>query len=131
MLGITFDSKLQWGDQVVAACNKATKAINAIRLIKKFFTKVEFLQLITANVLSVLYYNSEIWHIPSLKHELKKKLTSVSAITIKTCMYYPDCMISNKNLHKMNNRALPEAFMSYKVAIQLYKLYNATKPSLD
>ena len=31
----------------------------------------------------------------------------------------------------MNNRARPEGFMSYKVAIQLYKLYNATNPSLD
>ena len=46
-------------------------------------------------------------------------------------MYYPDCMISHENIHKMNNRARPEGFMSYKVAIQLYKLYNATNPSLD
>ena len=112
ILGITFDSKLQWGDQVAAACNKATKAINAIRLIKKFFTKLELLQFITANVYSVLFYNSEIWHIPSLKNELKKKLTSLSAKAIKTCMYYPDRMISHTNLHKMNNRAMPEAFMS-------------------
>ena len=46
-------------------------------------------------------------------------------------MYYPDCMISHENIHKMSNRARPEGFMSYKVAIQLYKLYNATNPSLD
>ena len=31
----------------------------------------------------------------------------------------------------MNNKALPEASMSYKATIQLYKLYNAPKPSLD
>ena len=113
------------------ACNKATKAINAVRLIKKFFTKLELLQLVTANVFSVLYYNSEIWHIPSLKNELKKKMTSISAKAIKTCMYYPDRMISYENTHKMNNRAMPEAFMSYKTAIQLHKVYNQTDPSLD
>ena len=131
ILGVNFDSKLQWGDHVALACNKATKAINAIRLIKRFFTKLELLQLITANVFSVLYYNSEIWHIPTLKNELKKKLTSISAKAIKTCMYYPDNMISYENIHKMNNRAMPESFMTYKIAIQLHKLYNTSNPSLD
>ena len=51
-----------------------------------YFTKSELLQLISANVFSVLYYNSEIWQ-PSLKIELKNKLTSISARAIKTCMY--------------------------------------------
>ena len=92
---------------------------------------MELLQLITANVFSVLYYNSEIWHIPSLKNDLKKKLTSISAKAIKTCMYYPDNMISFENIHKMNNRAMPEAFMTYKLAIQLHKLYNACNTSFD
>ena len=49
ILGVTFDSKLQWSQQVANACNKATKAISAICLILRFFTKLELLQLITAN----------------------------------------------------------------------------------
>ena len=113
------------------ASNKAIKAINAIRLIKKNFTKIELLQLVTSNVFSLLYYNSEIWHLPSLKYELKKKLLSISARALKVTMYYPDNMISYENIHKMNNRAMPEAFMSYKLAIQLYKLYNSVNHSLE
>ena len=62
---------------------------------------------------------------------MKSKLTSISARAIKTCMYYPDNMISFENIHKMNNRAMPEAFMNYKIAIQLHKLYNTTNQSLD
>ena len=58
-------------------------------------------------------------------------MTSISARAIKICMYYPDRMISFENLHSMNNRAMPDAFMSYKMAIQLHKLYNATNPTLD
>ena len=46
-------------------------------------------------------------------------------------MYYPDNIISFENIHKMNNRAMPEAFMSYKLAIKLHKLYNASNPPLD
>ena len=131
ILGVTFDCKLQWREQIASVSNKATKSINAIRLIRKFFTKVELLQLITANVFSVLYYNSEIWHLPSLKKELKTKLLSISARAIKIAMYYPDRMISFENIHKMNNRATPDSFMIYKYAIQLHKLYNENEHSFE
>ena len=100
-------------------------------MIKRYFTKSELLQLITANVFSLLYYNSEIWQIPNLKHDLKKKLTNVSATAIKVCMFYPDRMISHVNIHKMNNRAMPESLMTYKMALQLHKLYNTNDQSLD
>ena len=66
-----------------------------------------------------------------LKNELKKKLISISATAIKVCMFHPDPMISHINKHKMNNRAMPESFMTYKLAIQLYKLYNENVQSLD
>ena len=39
-----------------------------------FFTKSELLQLVTANVFSVLYNNSEIWHLPNLKNHSNAKL---------------------------------------------------------
>ena len=131
ILGVSFDSKLQWGNQVAQATSRAIKAINAIRLIKTFFTTRELLQLITANAFSVLYYNSEIWHLPSLKTELKAKLMSISAKAIKTSMFHPDPLTSNVNIHRINNRATPEAFMKYKIALQLHKVYNTYDPSLD
>ena len=40
ILGVIFDSKLQWGDQVALSSTKAIKAINAIRLIKRYSTKI-------------------------------------------------------------------------------------------
>ena len=40
-------------------------------------------------------------------------------------------MISFENIHKMNNQAMPEAFMKYKIAIQLHKLHDAANTSLD
>ena len=96
-----------------------------------FFNKTELLQLITSNVFSILYYNLEIWHLPSLKTGLKQKLISVSAKAIKICMYYPDPMISYVNIHSMSNRARPEAIMKYKWSLQLFKLYNTTERSLE
>ena len=100
-------------------------------MIKRYFNKDELLQLITSNVLSILYYNSEIWHLPNLKGNLKQKLLSVSAKAIKISMYYPDPMISFDEIHAMNNRALPGSLLQYKLAIQLFKLYNTNTHSME
>ena len=66
VLGISFDCKLNWHKQIQLAITKSNKALNAIKLISKHFNKNESKTLLTSNFYSILYYNSEIWHIPSL-----------------------------------------------------------------
>ena len=102
VLGVIFDSKMQWSDHVAYASSKALKASNAIKLIKRYFNKKEILQLITSNVFSTLYYNSEIWHLPSLKNNLRQKLLSVSARALKISMFHPDPMTSYLKIHEIN-----------------------------
>ena len=82
-------------------------------------------------IMTTFKNNSEIWHLPTLKSELKQKLISISGRAIKSCMYYPDEMISFKNIHKMNNRAMPVAIMQYRLAIQLFKIYNSNDYTHD
>ena len=73
----------------VAHCiSKSSKALTAIRLIRRFFNTKELLQLVTSNFYSIFYYNSEIWHLNSLKHNLKNKLLSASAKALKICIKY-------------------------------------------
>ena len=67
VLGVVFDQKLQWSEQISNCIAKSNKALTAIRLIKKFFNTGELLQLVTSNFYSILYYNSEIWHLNNLK----------------------------------------------------------------
>ena len=67
ILGVIFDSKLQWSDHIAHTIKNSMSALNAIRLIKKFFTQKELLWLVTSNFYLIMYYNSEIWHLPSLK----------------------------------------------------------------
>ena len=74
VFGICFEFKLTWSMHIANAINKASKALYAIKLIEKYFTNFEILQLITSNFYSVLYYNSENWHLPTLKYELKQYL---------------------------------------------------------
>jgi hypothetical protein len=41
MLGVTFDSKLNWKEHVTNAIKKSNKSLNAIRLIRKYFNTNE------------------------------------------------------------------------------------------
>ena len=100
-------------------------------LIKKFFTKTELIQLVTSNYFSILYYNSEIWHIPSPTQNLKKNLLTASAAALKMCVSNYDSTMSYKTLHSITNRAEPNNIMQYKHAITLYKVINNPVTTLN
>ena len=70
MLGVTFDSKLHWSPQVSNTIRKAKRALHPLYLIKPYFAKQEMHKLVKSNCYLILYYNSEIWNIPSLHHYL-------------------------------------------------------------
>jgi hypothetical protein len=85
VLGISFDSKLNWQFQIQNAITKSKKALHAIYLIRKHFTKTELLQITTSNYYSILYYNAEIWLTPTLNNNSKRALMSASAAPLKLC----------------------------------------------
>ena len=131
VLGVTFDHKLTWSNHISNQINKANRALHAIRLIKKYFNQKEILTLLTSNYFSILYYNSEVWHLSKLKPEPKQHLLSASANALKLAQRYPNRMESFLSVHKTLNRAPPENFLTYKHAVLLHKLFNTQLPSLE
>ena len=55
VLGVEFDSKLQWSNHIAKAIGKSRRALHAIRLIRNYFTQTELKNLITSNFYSILY----------------------------------------------------------------------------
>ena len=47
VLGVIFDQKLQWSDHIAHCIKKSSKALTAIRLIRRYFNTKELLQLVT------------------------------------------------------------------------------------
>ena len=118
VLGLTFDSKLEWSLQVERTTRKARSALQGLRVISKYFTTAEKLTLLTSFFYSRLYYGSQIWLIPSLKHVLKTKLFSVSGSALKLL----DKNLSFRELHNKFNRAAPTQFQKYTTAVSFYNL---------
>ena len=125
--GIMFDSQLKRDIQVSQSIRKAKSALHGIKLIKKYFDKTELKQLLTSNYYSILYYNSKIWHLPTLNTILKRQLLSASAAGLKLISQSNDIVISHERLHTLNARATPAKMMTYKLALQLYKSCNDHK----
>ena len=131
VLGVIFDSKLQWHYQVQSAVNKSKKALNAIFLIRKYFSKKQLLSIITSNFYTILYYNAEVWLIPTLSPQLKQKILSASSVPLKLCTPDYNYLMSYNSLHNLNQRATPTQFTIYTHALLLHKTYNDETMSND
>ena len=131
VLGIIFDSKLTWAKHISCQIGKANRALHAIRLIKKYFNQDELLSLLTSNFYSILYYNSEVWHIPKLQPALKQLILSASANALKTTQRNPDLFESFIDKHANCKRATPNQMIIYKHAILAHKIYNQSGPGSD
>ena len=131
VLGVNFDSKLNWQSHVQIAITKSQKALQAIRIIKKHFTKKELYSLVLSNYYSILFYNSQIWLIPSLSNVTKNILLSSSAKPLKICYPHYHSFVSFELLHQALKRATPKAIIDYNHALLLHKTYNSVDQNKD
>jgi hypothetical protein len=121
VLGIKYDSRLDWSLQVDKSISEARKATQAIRMIKSHFWGHELLKLITSFVYSRLYYAAQVWLLPTLKQNLQKRLFSQSGNSLKLIENEP----TFTQLHKKYNRATPYIYSLYLSSLNLYDLnYN-------
>ena len=127
VLGVTFDSKLNWQLHVATAITKAKKALFALRLLKKYFSSSKMRLLLDANFYSILFYNAVIWLTPSLSADSKQTLLSISAAALRSCLSHGGFDISFDNLHKSHKKCTPTKIMYYQLALNLHKTLNFTE----
>ena len=94
VLGVVFNSKLQWTNQVAQQLLDPNKPLHGIKIIKKYLTKEETKMLLTSNFYSILYYNCEIWLSNSFKVRQKQQLLAASSNALKLLNNVNDLRIS-------------------------------------
>jgi hypothetical protein len=131
VLGVIFDSKLQWTEHLSKAVQKLNRSLNALKIIRKFFNTPELINLVTSSFFSILLYNSEIWQSAYLKLVSQQTLLTALANALKMCLHYPRSRLLHLNIHKITNHATPSMYCEYKNALQLYKLFNEHVPHAE
>ena len=125
VLGVTFDSKLNWTTHVNNCIVKAKKALYGLRLLRRYFNATQMRMLLDSKFYSILYYNAVVWLTPDLKSESKHDLLSVSALALRSCLYLAHCNeISFINIHKLHKKCTPEQITNYQLSLNLYKTIN-------
>ena len=119
VLGITFDTKLQWAPQVNQNLKNQPQLLKQFVLSKDSSTPLNYYNLSPQTFIQ--FYST----LAFPKNSLKQSLLSASTKALKLCMYYPDPYTSFIKIHEINKRALPADLMIYKHAIQLHKFYNS------
>ena len=122
VLGVTFDSKLNWSHQVANCIKNAKKSLFALKLLRKFFNPLEMRTLLDSHFYYVLYYNAVIWLVPEIGSDMKQKLLSISACALRSCLTNNSSEISFVKIHELHKKCTPDQIMKYQSALQLHKI---------
>jgi hypothetical protein len=112
------DSRLLWDQQINKVISDSRKSLQAVKLVRKYFTTGETIKIVTSLVFSRLYYASEAWLLPTLKEKLSNLLRSQSEKILKVL----DKDMSYRQLHKQYNRATPQIFAMYQTCINFFNV---------
>ena len=128
ILGVTFDSKLNWSHHVNLTVQKCKKTLQAIKIVSNNFNIDERLNMVTSLFYSKLYYSAEVWLIPTLGRNLKHKLLQISTQALRIAANDIFKIFSTEDLHVMFNRFKPDKWRMYTTLLSLYRITNNQIP---
>ncbi len=76
VLGLVFDEKLEWQQQVQNTVTRTNRMLHGLKALRRFVSKDQARVVMTAFYFSVLYYGVEIWLHRGLGFKLKQKIRS-------------------------------------------------------
>ena len=129
VLGVIFDTKMNWNNQARNAMNKANKAKQALSLVRKYFTEEEMIKLATAYFYSTLYYGAKIWLSSTISAVIKKKLWQLSSYMLRLVDGWCYERQSFEALHQKYNRASPMDWCNYTTAVAMWNVVINQVPS--
>ena len=113
VLGVIFDSKLNWSTHIASCISKAKTKLFALRQLKKYFTPEQMRLLLDSQFYSVLYYNAVIWLTSDITSMLRHNLMSISANALRSCILKDNFDVSFVNIHIKCKKSTPEQISLY------------------
>lgn len=128
VLGVMFDKKLNWSEQVKKAISAASVAFSGLKLIRRHFTRMETMNLITAFVYTKLYYGAMVWLNESMKTREWNALFSFSGRVLG--LVDPSVM-NYEERHKLCERATPKQWSTYNTCLLLKYVHDVQLPDIE
>ncbi len=87
VLGINFDHNLSWESHIRQDNKKANSKLSVLKKVRKYFTKEQFIKILTTQLFSTFYYCSPIWLPSSTKQQLWKIVNSAHYQALRLVVY--------------------------------------------
>ena len=131
VLGLIFDSKLKWNTHVIKTLTSCSKLLFALHILKQSLNTKQMIDVTTSIVFSKLYYGAVVWLHGGLSVALKRKIYSMSAKCLRTCLGYKTSdRVSFDAIHREANRATPRMMQNFVHACYMYKIFHGLKPDV-
>jgi len=125
VLGLCFDTNLEWTRQVSNVVLKTNRMLFGLRTVRKYLTPKQAQQVITAFYFSSLYYGAEVWFHRHLAFHLKRKIRTAHYRALRL-VYGKDN--SRDSLDQLSQRASPDEWSNYVVAKLLARMVISGSP---
>jgi len=129
LLGLTFDSKLNWQLQTNKAISKARSSLQALKIISHYFDRKKLVILSSAYFYQKLYYGLQVWLTKNLNVKFKQKLLQASSSCLRICCRDFFRLFSYAALHSLCNRSLPIQWSDYTLSMMIHDIINNEKPN--
>jgi len=125
VLGLTFDSALEWTTQVDNCVAKSNRMLHGLKHIKKGLNQNQVKQVITAYFFSVLMYGCGVWFHRHLFFHLKQR---VRASQYRALRLVYGKQRTRDEINVMAARATPDEWADYSIAKMSAKIANSMMP---
>lgn len=125
VLGITFDSNLNWSSQVSKVISKTNRMLHGLKKIRRHLNRQQSKQVTTSFYFSVLYYGIELWYHRNLAFHLKQKIRSAHYRALRLIHGEK----TRDQLDMEGKRATPDEWANYAAAKLLVKMVQGSTPT--
>jgi hypothetical protein len=129
-LGVTFDYKLSWETHIRQTAAKANRKLSVLQKIRKFFTQKQFLQILTSQFFSVLFYCSQAWLTSATKRTYWSLINSVHYRALRVAMREFRPKTNREKIDVICQRASPKQWSKYAIASSVIKCISNGQPVL-
>ncbi len=130
VLGIVFDHKLSWEENIWSTIKKYNAKLSVLRKIRKYFDTGSYKKILTTQFYSLLCYCAPVWLTPSTKKSLWKLVDSCHYRGLRSAVYDFKNRINREKLEVLCRRASPKQWAKYAMATVVIKCLKTGEPSM-
>ncbi len=130
VLGVVFDYRLTWEKHVRQVVAKSSAKLSVLQKLRRFYTRKQFIQILTSQFFSTLYYCSQAWLTSTTHVKLWKIVNSIHYRALRVALHEYRPKTNREKIDLLCGRASPKQWSKYCIASLVINCLQNGKPTL-